>query len=80
MPGSITLNTANGLPAANITWTEPTATDNSGLQTLTSTHSPGSTFSIGVVTVQYRAVDPYGNNVIETFTVTINGMGYKFVT
>ena len=80
MPHSITQNTANGLPSANVTWTEPTATDNSGLQTLTSTHSPGSTFSIGVETIQYDAVDPYGNNVVETFTVTINGRVYKFVT
>ena len=80
MPGSITQNTTKGLASANVTWTEPTATDNSGLQTLTSTHSPDSTFSIGVETVQYKAVDPYGNNVVDTFTVTINGMVYKFAT
>ena len=74
MPHSITLNTTYGMPTANVTWTEPTATDNSGLLTLTSTHIPGSTFNIGVATVQYEAVDPYGNNMVETFTVTINGM------
>ena len=71
MPSNIVQNN----DSATITWTEPTATDNSGSQTLTSSHTPGSKFSIGAVTsVEYRAVDSAGNEGVASFTVTIVGM------
>ena len=73
MPASFTQNTDKGLPTATVFWIEPTASDNSGSQTLTSSQSPGSTFDIGVTSVIYKCVDPSGNVVIMSFTVTIEG-------
>ena len=61
------------MAAAEVTWTEPTATDNSGIVTLTSSHSPGSTFDIGTTTVTYTATDDAFNTVSDTFTVTVEG-------
>ena len=73
MPANITQNTDDSLPTAIVSWTQPTATDNSGSQTLTSTHSPGSSFAIGVTHVDYICVDSSGNKVVESFTVTVKG-------
>ena len=73
-PSNVTQHTDNGLPTAVVTWTEPTATDNSGSVTLTSSHDSGSTFNIGVTIVTYSAIDETSNMVTETFTVTIEGV------
>ena len=67
------------MATAVVTWMEPTATDNSGTVTLTSSHSSGSTFDIGTTTVTYTATDDASNTVSDTFTVTIEGMIGKFV-
>ena len=74
MPSYITQNTDVGLSTAEITWSEPTASDNSGSVTLTSSHSPGSNFSIGVTVVTYTAIDDSSNTVNSTFSITIQGM------
>ena len=73
MPTNITQATDSGLPTASVTWPEPVASDNSGLQTLTSTHNPGSLFSIGVTIVSYTSVDPFGHETTATFSVRIEG-------
>ena len=73
MPNDITHDTDSGLATAVVTWIEPTATDNSGIQTLTSTHEPGSSFDIGVTTVTYTSTDPSGLETTETFSVTVEG-------
>ena len=65
--------TDGGVATAVVTWTPPTASDNSGLVTLTSSHNPGDTFPLGVTTVSYTAVDPDSNLMTESFTVTIEG-------
>ena len=62
------------MATAAVTWTAPTATDNSGTVTLTSSHSIGSDFVIGDTVVTYTAVDAAANMVTDTFTVTISGM------
>ena len=54
-----------------VNWEEPVATDNSGLQTLTSSHTPGSLLPVGITEVTYTSTDPFGNTAIYTFTVTI---------
>ena len=61
-----------------VNWTEPWATDNSGFQTLTSSHIPGvSRFSKGETTdVTYTATDPSGNNATIMFSVLIQSMKY----
>ena len=74
IPADISHNTDNGLLTAIVNWREPTATDNSGIQTLTSTHSPGSTFDIGVTIVSYTSVDSVGHKTTKTFSITVEGI------
>ncbi len=73
MPSDVVQDTDAGSATAVVTWTEPTANDNSGSVTLTSSHSSGDAFPIGETIVTYTAVDDAGNQIEETFTVTIEG-------
>ncbi len=73
MPINIVQNTDVSSATAVVTWNEPTASDNSGSVTLTSSHSSGDTFPIGETTVTYTATDEAGNQIEDTFTVTIEG-------
>jgi large repetitive protein len=52
-------------------WIAPTASDNCGSVTLTSTHSPGSTFPIGTTKVEYSATDAAGNISKMSFNVIV---------
>ena len=72
-PADITQSTDDGVASAVVTWTPPTASDNSGQVTLTSSHNPGDTFTLGSTTVTYTAVDPNSNLMTDSFTVTIEG-------
>ena len=74
MSANITHNTYYGLATAVVSWVEPYAIDNSGFPTLTSSHSPGSSFSIGVTHVEYTAVDGSGNKVTSMFVIDIKGV------
>ena len=65
-----------GMATAGVSWTPPTATDNSGTQTLTSTHNPGDTFSIGTTTVTYTSTDDSANTNTCTFDVVVSGEFY----
>ena len=65
----LTVDIATG----TVSWTAPTATDNSGTQTLTSTHNPGDSFPVGTTTVTYTSTDGSGNTVTCTFSVDVNG-------
>ena len=56
-----------------VSWTPPTASDNSGTVSLTSTHQPGGAFSIGVTNVTYTAVDPYSNQATLVITIIVTG-------
>ena len=72
---SIVDSTANGSTTMNITWTAPSASDNSGFVTLTSSHDSGTLFSVGTTEVNYTAVDAAGNMAdVCAFNITINGM------
>ena len=73
MPADIVQDTDNGLSAAVVNWVEPFATDNSAFQTLTSSHSPGSTFQIGFTSVEYKSVDANGNTAIRVFVIHVRG-------
>ena len=69
-----TVHTDPGLPNATVSWTPPTATDNSGeAVTLTSDYSPGDTFAIGTTTVTYTATDTYGNSASSSIIVVVTG-------
>ena len=72
-PGNITANNDPDLPTAVISWVAPTATDNSGVVSLTSNYQPGNRFPIGNTNVTYIAVDNAGNDVVYSFDVTIIG-------
>ena len=65
--------TENGVATGTISWTAPTATDNSGTQTLTSDYNPGDSFLIGTTTVTYTSTDGAGNTAICSFDVIVNG-------
>ena len=70
-PDSITETVAIGASSGTVTWTEPTATDNSGVTpTVTSTHQPGQTFPAGTSQVQYTFTDESGNSAVCLFQVT----------
>jgi len=71
-PSNITVSNDASVCGANVSWTAPTATDNCPGVTLTSSHQPGSLFSIGTTTVTYTATDVYGHTVSTSFTVTVN--------
>jgi len=74
-PANMTVYTGPGRLTCNqtATWTPPTASDNcsAGSITITSTHSPGSTFPVGATLVTYTATDPSGNSSTCSFTVTV---------
>ena len=72
-PSNIQQSTDTNLSTAIVTWTSPSASDNSGLVTLTSSNQPGDTFPIGVTPVMYTAMDPSNNKVVFGFTVAVIG-------
>ena len=63
-----------GLATAVVTWTEPTASDNSQLEvTLEPSIPSGSAFDLGKTAVKYLATDKAGNISECTFQVTVQG-------
>lgn len=75
VPSNITKTVDScGASTANVTWTDPTVSDNSGSVTLTSSHSSGTDFSVGSTVVTFTAVDPASNMVTGMFTITIEGL------
>ncbi|XP_033625680.1 serine-rich adhesin for platelets-like [Asterias rubens] len=73
-PFGPTVNAPTGSSSATVTWSEPTATDNSGQQpTLSRTHTPGSSFTVGYTAVVYTFRDATGNQASCTFLVHVIG-------
>ena len=52
-------------------WVAPTATDDGTVVSFTSTHDPGTSFSVGTTTVVYTAIDDEGNEAECNFNVTV---------
>lgn len=71
-PTNITVSNSGSACGANVSWTAPTATDNCGTTTITSTNNPGTFFSVGTHVVTYTATDAYGNTSTCSFTLTVN--------
>ncbi|WP_432412021.1 BspA family leucine-rich repeat surface protein [Rasiella sp. SM2506] len=69
-PANITVNNDTGVCTAAVVYNAPTASDNCSAS-ITSTHTSGDTFPSGVTTVSYTAMDPAGNTVTCSFTVTV---------
>ena len=82
VPSNIAQDANANSNTAAVSWTPPTASDNSGsVASLTSTHNPGDMFDIGTTTVMYTATDPYSNEAVASFTVTVTGkfnLRFKF--
>ena len=54
-----------------ITWTEPTATDNSNTEpAVTQTHQSGNSFPVGTTRVTYTFTDQSGNDALCSFVLT----------
>ena len=69
-PADIAVTTGTTCLAV-VNWTPPTATDNCGLQSLTSNFAPGTSFSPGLYTIVYTATDNCGNTSTCSFTVNV---------
>ena len=71
-PDSITNTIPFGTTSLSVTWTEPTATDNTGVMpSVTQSHQSGDEFSVGATNVTYTFTDEAGNEAMCVFTVTI---------
>lgn len=63
-----------GLFSAQVSWSEPVATDNSGVPpTVTSNHQPPQRFSQGTHVVMYTAEDQSANKASCSFTIEVMG-------
>lgn len=61
-----------GQGSVSVSWSDATATDNSGRVSLVSrSHSPGSQFNTGITTVTYTFEDPSGNQGLCSFNVLV---------
>ena len=69
----VTVNTGPNSATATVVWVEPTAVDDCGIVTLTSTHTAPYNFTIGTTTVIYNANDASGNIATKSFHVTVTG-------
>ena len=74
MPLDIRQSANHGVAWTMVSWTEPTWSRYSGIVTMTSSHKPGSNFTIGEHTVIYTMEDFMGNIVTDSFLVTVEGM------
>ena len=70
-PSDILVPNDAGACTAAVSWTVPTANDNCGAVSLTSTHSPGFVFPVGSTEVIYTATDDYGNISTCSFDVVV---------
>ena len=69
-PADITQTADPETCTTNVTWTPPTTADNCST-TLTSSHNPGDSFSVGSTTVTYTSTDAASNVTTSSFTVTV---------
>ncbi|MDE5420216.1 HYR domain-containing protein, partial [Labilibaculum sp. DW002] len=74
LPENITVDNDAGDCGAIVSWTEPTSSDNcAGDNIVQSAGSgSGSVFPVGISTISYTATDAAGNDVVESFTITVN--------
>ena len=71
-PPSITIYAGEDI-STKVSWTEPSAIDNSGSVTLSNqTHYPNDEFTVGATAITYIFMDPSMNAASCTFFVTVN--------
>ncbi|WP_373493499.1 HYR domain-containing protein, partial [Aquiflexum sp.] len=79
-PSDISVSNDPSVCSAVVTWTEPTATDNSGTVNMTSNFEPGSVFPVGTTEVNYTATDEAGNQSTCSFNVTVTDEELPLIT
>ena len=67
----VTGEVPQGSTEVSVTWTMPTADDNSGMYTLTPTRQPNDQFRVGIFEVVYTATDQAGNSALCSFQVNV---------
>lgn len=72
-PPNLEVTADSSRNGASVTWTAPSATDNSGSVNVVFSASPNDFFLIGETTVTYTFVDPSGNDAICSFNVLVSG-------
>lgn len=73
-PANLTVSTDLGSnQATNVTWTEPSASDNSGSVGFVGSKNPGAMFPFGFSPVYYMAVDASGNEAECSFYISVEG-------
>ncbi|MEW5826307.1 MAG: HYR domain-containing protein [Candidatus Bipolaricaulota bacterium] len=72
VPAGVVTAAAEGETTKAVSWIPATATDNCGVSSLSSSHSPGCAFPIGTTVVTTAASDVHGNMTAGTFLVTIH--------
>ena len=73
-PANQTTHTASGLSTAVVVWTEPQATDNSGVPiNVTCNVESGNQFEIWQTEVICEAHDPSGNEAVCSFIIEVTG-------
>lgn len=70
-PASIVVGNDPGKGGAAVTWTQPTASDNCGVQSAVGTPPSGTFFPIGTASVRYVVTDTSGNEAECSFGVTV---------
>ncbi|NRA74666.1 MAG: HYR domain-containing protein, partial [Planctomycetes bacterium] len=71
LPGTVIVNTNPGQCTALVSWADPTVEDNCPGASLSSDHSPGDAFPIGITIVTYTATDAQGNQSQSSFEMTV---------
>jgi len=72
VPADIVTAAPLGQTTKAVNWTPPTPSDNCGIATVTSSHSPGDAFPVGVTAVTTTATDIHGNKAATAFLVTVH--------
>ena len=71
LSGDLFSSNDQGSCGAILVWADPRADDNCSVQSFTSSHQSGSFFEIGTTTVTYTAIDIYGNQLAQSFDITV---------
>jgi len=80
LPSDTVLVNDKGVCGAVVTWEQPTANDNCGIQSFSGDHASGETFPIGTTTVTYTATDIHGNTITSSFDVTVKDLEAPVIT
>ncbi|MGE4619923.1 MAG: HYR domain-containing protein, partial [Planctomycetota bacterium] len=78
-PNNLEVETDPGQCGANVSWTEPSGSDNCGLSTLESSHGNGGLFAVGATEVVYVATDIHGNKQTSSFSVLVVDTEYPVI-